>query len=276
MGRVDGKVALITGAARGQGRSHALRLAAEGADIIAFDICRQVDPVPYPMSTPEDMAETVNGVESLGRKIVAYEGDVRDYAAVKHAVDEGIEQLGRLDIVSPGAGIADFGLAHELTELQWDTVIGINLTGVWNTVRAATPHLVADGRGGAIVLTSSVAGLRGFQNLAHYVSAKHGLVGLVRTLALELAQYSIRVNTIHPCTVNSQMTHNKITYDLFAPDLIDPDVGQVAERFTALNSLPVPWIECEDVSNALLFLASDEARYITGATLPVDAGLLIK
>jgi (+)-trans-carveol dehydrogenase len=276
MGRVQDKVAFITGAARGQGRSHAVRLAAEGADIIAFDICAQIDPVPYPMSTREDLAETVNCVESLGRKIVSYQGDVRDYDVVKAALDDGVSQLGRLDIVSPGAGIADFGLAHELSALQWETMIGINLTGVWNTVKAAVPHLIAGGRGGSIVLTSSAAGLRGFQNLAHYASAKHGLVGLMRTLALELAAHSIRVNTVHPCTVNTAMTHNKITYDLFAPDLIDPDIAQVAERFVALNSLPVPWIEPDDVSNALLFLASEEARYITGVTLPVDAGLMIK
>jgi (+)-trans-carveol dehydrogenase len=276
MGRVEGKVAFITGAARGQGRSHALRLAAEGADVIAVDICRQVDPVPYEMSNPADLAETVRLVESLGRKIVAVEADVRDFEALRQALDDGVDRLGRLDIVSAGAGIADFGLAHELSALQWETMIGINLTGVWHTVKAAVPRMIAADSGGSIILTSSAAGLRGFPNLAHYSSAKHGLVGLMQTLALELAPYSIRVNTVHPCTVNSAMTHNKITYDLFAPDLTHPTLDQVAERFTTLNTLPVPWVEPEEISNAVLFLASDEARYITGVTLPVDAGLMLK
>ena len=153
-------------------------------------------------------------------------------------------------------------------------MIGQNLTGVWNTARAAIPHLVAGGRGGSITITSSAAGLRAFENMVHYVAAKHGVVGVMRALALELASHSIRVNTIHPCTVNTAMTHNKVTYDLFAPDLHDPTADDLAGRFRALNALPVPWIEPIDVSNALLFLASDEARYITGVTLPVDAGLL--
>lgn len=275
-GRVEGKVAFITGAARGQGRSHAVRLAEEGADIIALDVCAQIDTVPYPLATPEDLEETVAQVEKLGRRILARQADVRDFDAVKSTVDEGVAEFGRLDIVCANAGIADFGLAHELTGTQWDTMIGTNLTGVWHTVKAAVPPLIAGGRGGSIVITSSAAGLKAFQNLAHYASAKHGVVGLMRALSLELAQYLVRVNTVHPCTVNTDMTHNKITYDLFAPDLEEPTSGQLAERFQALNSLPVPWAEAADISNAVLFLASDEARYITGVTLPVDAGLVTK
>jgi NAD(P)-dependent dehydrogenase (short-subunit alcohol dehydrogenase family) len=192
------------------------------------------------------------------------------------SVDNGVCELGRLDIVSANAGIADFGRAHELSEDQWSQMIAINLTGVWNTTRAAIPHLLAGGRGGSITMTSSAAGLRAFENMAHYATAKHGLVGLMRALTLELAPHMIRVNTIHPCTVNSAMTHNKVTYDLFAPDLDDPRPEELAERFRALNALPIPWAEPVDISNALLFLASDEARYITGVTLPVDAGLLTK
>ncbi|MBN9108333.1 MAG: mycofactocin-coupled SDR family oxidoreductase [Pseudonocardia sp.] len=273
-GRVAGKVALVTGAARGQGRSHAVRLAQEGANIIAVDICAQIDTVPYQMSTPEDLGETVSAVEALDRRIVAATADVRELDALTEAIDKGVAELGRLDIVSAGAGVADFGRAEELTAAQWEHMIGTNLTGVWNTARAAIPHLVAGGRGGSITITSSAAGLRAFENMVHYVAAKHGVVGVMRALALELASHSIRVNTIHPCTVNTAMTHNKVTYDLFAPDLHDPTADDLAGRFRALNALPVPWIEPIDVSNALLFLASDEARYITGVTLPVDAGLL--
>lgn len=277
MGRVEGKVAFITGAARGQGRSHAIRLAQEGADIIAIDICKQVDSVEYAMSTPEDLAETVKEVEALDRRIVATEADVRDYTALKAALDDGVAQLGRLDIVSANAGIAgSMGRADELSETAWQDVIDINLTGVWHTAKAAIPHLKAGGRGGSIVLTSSSAGLMAMENLAHYVSAKHGVVGLMRTLALELAPHSIRVNSLHPTTVGTDMILNDMTYRLFRPDLDKPTVDDAAEAFMSLNALPVKWVESVDISNALLFLASDEGRYITGVALPIDAGSLIK
>jgi (+)-trans-carveol dehydrogenase len=270
-GRVEGKVAFITGAARGQGRSHAIRLAEEGADIIAVDICQQLDTVPYAMATPEDLAETVKSVEALDRRIVASQADVRDYAALKGALDAGVAELGRLDIVCANAGIFSF-TTEDLDERMWKDMIDVNLTGVWHTTKAAVPHLVEGGRGGSIVLTSSTAGLMGFPNFAHYVSAKHGVVGLMRTLALELAPHMIRVNSVHPTSVNTDMIHNKATYDLFAPDLENPTKEQVGERFQALNALPIMWVEPRDISNAVLFLASDEARYITGVTLPVDAG----
>jgi (+)-trans-carveol dehydrogenase len=278
-GRVEGKVAFITGAARGQGRSHAVRLAQEGADIIAIDICAQVDSVLYPMSTPEDLAQTVKEVEALGRRIVATQADVRDYDALEAALEDGVAQLGRLDIVSANAGISIYGRAEAATELSaqtWRDVVDTNLTGVWHTAKVAIPHLIQGGSGGSIIITSSLMGLKGAQNNGAYASAKTGLVGFMRVLALELAPHMIRVNSIHPSGVDTHMLHNEDLYALFCPDLENPTREQAAERMRTLNPLPVPWIEPEDISNAVLFLASDEARYITGVALPVDAGAVIK
>ncbi len=276
-GRVAGKVAFITGAARGQGRSHAIRLAQEGADIIAVDLCGQVTTVPYPMSTPEDLAETVKEVEALDRRIVATQADVRDYGTLKAALDDGVAQLGRLDIVSANAGIFSFGALEELDDTTWQDMIDVNLTGVWHTAKAAIPHLRAAG-GGSIILTSSTAGLQAIENTGHYTSAKHGVVGLMRTLARELAPDMIRVNSVHPTTVNTGMIQNSATYELFASDLPEAERTQdaLAPRFQGLNVLPIPWVEPLDISNAVLWLASDEARYVTGVTLPIDAGLLTK
>ncbi|MCU1659208.1 MAG: short-chain dehydrogenase/reductase [Pseudonocardiales bacterium] len=276
MGRVEGKVAFITGAARGQGRSHAIRLAQEGADIIAVDICAQVDSVPYPMSTRDDLEQTVKEVEALDRRIVATQADVRDFDAVKRAVDDGVAQLGRVDIVSANAGIASFGPAADLSEQSWQDMIDINLTGVWHTAKATIPHLIGGGRGGSIIITSSAAGLMGYPNLAHYVSAKHGLVGLMRALALELAPHLIRVNSLHPTQVNTDMIMNESTWKLFSPDSDNPTIEDFRPASQEANALPIPWVEPVDISNALLFLASDEGRYITGVTLPVDAGTVIK
>jgi SDR family mycofactocin-dependent oxidoreductase len=278
-GRVEGKVAFITGAARGQGRSHAVRLAEEGADIIAVDIAEDIDSVRrfYPGATEADLAETVKQVEALDRRIVATKADVRDYGALKQALDDGVAELGHVDIVSANAGIFIFGEeAHLVTEGDWQDVIDINLTGVWHTAKAAVPHLIDQGTGGSIILTSSTAGLKGFQNVAQYTAAKHGVVGLMRTLALELAPHSIRVNSVHPTSVNTTMIQNEATWKLFLPDIQHPTMEQAAEAFTAINALPVPWVEPRDISNAVLFLASDEARYVTGVTLPVDAGFTIK
>jgi SDR family mycofactocin-dependent oxidoreductase len=275
-GKLEGKVAFITGAARGQGRSHAVRLAQEGADIIAVDLCAQVASVPYPMATPEDLAQTVKEVEALDRRIVATQADVRDYDAVKQALDEGVAQLGRLDIVSANAGIVSYGRAEELAEQTWQDVIDTDLTGEWHAAKAAIPHLRAGGRGGSIILTSSDAGLKASQNLAHYVAAKHGVIGLMRTLALELAPDFIRVNALAPTTVDTPMSHNEATYRLFRPDLKNPTADDMAGPATALNVLPIPWVEPVDIGNALVFLASDQARYITGVVLPVDAGAAIK
>jgi SDR family mycofactocin-dependent oxidoreductase len=278
MGKLEGKVAFITGAARGQGRSHAVRLAQEGADIIAVDVLEQVGSVGYPLATQEDLDETVRLVENLDRRIVASKADVRDSAALKAAVEDGVAQLGRLDIVLANAGIASFAPVEELTDEMWDDMIDINLTGVFKTVRAAVPHIKAGGAGGAIVLTSSTAGIKGMGNLAHYVAAKHGVVGLVKTLANELAPHMIRVNSVHPTSVDTMMIHNEQTYGLFRPDKPASEVtrADVGETFLALNALPIEWVEPVDISNAILFLVSDDARYITGVQLPVDAGSVIK
>jgi SDR family mycofactocin-dependent oxidoreductase len=278
-GRVEGKVAFITGAARGQGRSHAIRLAEEGADIIAVDIAEDIDSVRrfYPGATEADLAETVKQVEALDRRIVATRADVRDYAALQRALDEGVAELGHVDIVSANAGIFIFGEpAHLVTEGDWQDVIDINLTGVWHTAKAAIPHLIEQGSGGSIVLTSSTAGLKGFPGVSQYTASKHAVVGLMRTLALELAPYSIRVNSVHPTGVATDMILNEATFRLFLPDAENPTREQAAEVFATTNALPVPWVEPRDISNAVLFLASDEARYVTGVTLPVDAGFTIK
>jgi (+)-trans-carveol dehydrogenase len=275
-GRVAGKVAFITGAARGQGRSHALRLAAEGADIIGVDICRPVGAVAYPMAASADLAETAREVRSLGRRVVAREADVRDYPALKAALDEGVAELGQLDIVCAHAGVFASGPAHLVSEDDWQTVIDINLTGCWHTCKAAIPHLIERGMGGSIVITNSGLGLRGRPDAVQYVSAKHGLVGLMRTLALELAPHGIRVNSVHPTMVDTPAIQNEANYALFRPDLEHPDRRQAAEAYATINVLPIPWVEPADVSNAVLFLVSDEARYITGVTLPVDAGAAIK
>jgi (+)-trans-carveol dehydrogenase len=275
-GRLEGKVALVTGAARGQGRSHAIRLAEEGADIIAVDICAQVDSVPYAMATPDDLAETAREVEALDRRIVASEADVRDYGALAQAVDAGVAELGRLDVVSANAGISSYGPAVEIEEQMWRDMIDTNLTGVWHTVKATVPHIRAGGHGGSIILTSSAAGLMAYPMLAHYTAAKHGVVGLMRTLALELAPEMIRVNTVNPTAVDTPMVQNQPTYTLFMGGKEDATKEEAAVAFQELNALPIPWVEAVDISNAVVFLASDEARYITGVTLPVDAGTLIK
>ena len=276
-GRVEGKVAFITGAARGQGRSHAIRLAEEGADIIAIDSCEPQPNSPVVGATEEDLAETVRKVEALDRRIVARKADVRSQAQLDAAVAEGIAQFGRLDIVAANAGIAMLpAAAQDTTDEAFVDMLDVNLTGVWRTAKAAIPHMIAAGNGGCIVLTSSAAGLQAYSHLSAYVSAKHGVVGLMRTLALELAPHMIRVNSIHPTQVNTPMIMNDMIMRLFRPDVENPTIDDFAVASQATNALPIPWVESVDISNALLFLASDEARYITGVTLPVDAGSVIK
>jgi SDR family mycofactocin-dependent oxidoreductase len=279
VGRVDGKVAFITGAARGQGRSHALRLAQEGADIIAVDIAEEIDSVKriYPGASEADLAETVKQVEALDRRIVARKADVRDYAGLKAALDEGVAELGHVDIVSANAGIFIFGeQAQDVSEQDWDDVIDINLKGVWHTVKAVVPTMIEQGTGGSIILTSSTAGIKGTPNVSQYTASKHGVVGLMKTFALELAPHSIRVNSVHPTGVATNMILNEATFKLFKPDAETVTQEEAAEIFQTTNALPIPWVEPVDISNAVLFLASDEARYITGVQLPVDAGYTIK
>ena len=275
-GRVAGKVAFITGAARSQGRSHAIRLAQEGADIIAVDLAGPVDSVTaYPGATEAELAETVKQVEALDRRIVAHKADVRDSRALQAALDDGVAQLGKLDIAIANAGIYQTHPALELEDDAWQETIDINLTGVWNTVKVALPHLVANGSG-SIILTSSVAGLKGLANSVHYNAAKHGVVGIMRSIGNEFALQGIRVNSVHPTGVNTIMIQNKEVWGLFDPANPDPTRESAAAAFKTLNALDIPWVEPVDISNAILFLASDEARYITGVTLPVDAGAMIK
>jgi (+)-trans-carveol dehydrogenase len=278
-GRVEGKVAFITGAARGQGRAHAVRLAQEGADIIAIDICKPIADFLMPPSTPEDLAHTADLVKGHNRRIVTAEIDVRDYQALKAAVDSAVQQLGRLDVIVANAGISHAGDTLDKTsERDWQAMIDVNLSGVWKTVKAGVPHILAGGRGGSIVLTSSVSGLKAniFPHLGHYVAAKHGVVGLMRTFAVELGQHMIRVNSVHPTHVNTPMVMNEGAFKMVRPDLENPGPDDVAPFFQMSHTLPIPWVEPEDISNAVLFFASDESRYITGVTLPIDAGSCLK
>jgi (+)-trans-carveol dehydrogenase len=277
--RLAGKVVLITGAARGQGRSHAVRMAEEGADIIAIDLCRDIDGVPYPLATPEDLAETVALVEKLDRRIVAHQADVRHTDELFDAIEDGVGQLGRLDVVCANAGITGPYAAAETVAQRirmFDEVVAVNLTGVYRTIEASKHHLIDQGAGGSVVLVSSLAGLRALGAGGGYTEAKHGLVGMMRSYAHEFAPHMIRVNSVHPTNVNTPMIVNDAARRAFRPDLEDPSDVDVEAAWQWLNLLPVPYVECSDVSNAVLFLASDEARYITGVTLPVDAGAAIR
>lgn len=277
MGKLDGKVALITGAARGQGRSHAVRLAEEGADIVAIDVCGPVDTVGYRAATTADLDDTVAEVEKSGRRIVARQADVRDLAALQAAVADGVAELGRLDVVVANAGIFSSAPVHELTEDQWNTMIDVNLTGVWKTVRATVPTLIEQGEGGSIILISSTGGVQGHPGFAHYVAAKHGVIGLSRTMSNELGPQSIRTNAILPTSVLTDMIDHVGMYRLFRPDLDEPTHEDFRTALEAgMNVLPTPWLDPRDVSNAVAWLASDDARFVSGIALPVDAGTIQK
>jgi len=272
VGKLDGKVAFITGAARGQGRSHAVRLASEGADVIAVDICRPLDTVRYPMSTPADLARTVSEVEALDRRIVAVQADVRDGKALRAAVEEGVAQLGSVDIVLANAGVAALGNTDSDDEEIFRETIDVDLTGVWNTVRAAAPTMIDQGRGGAIVLTSSTQGLTGRGGdgviMTAYAAAKHGVVGLMRSFSHWLAPHNIRVNTVHPTGVDTPAINNDVSREYFESR---PELAAVFQ-----NLMDVDMVQPIDISNAIAWLVSDEARYVTGVTLPVDAGFTVR
>ena len=276
MGKLDGKVAFITGAARGQGRSHAVLFAEEGADIIAVDLCAQVATVAYPMATPADLEETVNLVEKQGRRIVARQADVRDFDAMRNVVADGVAELGRLDFVLANAGIAPI-IGEPARQLAaFHDSVDIMLTGVFNTVEAALPTLLEQDQGGAIVITSSSGGLKAggvrlstlTRGALGYVAAKHGVVGLMRAWANALGERNIRVNTVHPTGVNSPMVVNQQFAEFTAEY---PEFGE-----TMQNLLPIPLVEPEDVSRAMLYLCSEDGRYVTGITLSVDAGLVAR
>jgi len=276
-GRLQGKVAFISGAARGQGRAHAVRMAEEGADIVAFDAAGPVPSQGAPAASVADLDETVRQVEKLDRRIVAHRADASDLDAVTAVLDQGLTEFGRVDIVVANAGVQGNPAPIAQTSAEeWQGVLATNLTGVFNTVRAAVPHLIEGGRGGSISLVSSSIALRAQPGLGPYGSSKTGVIGLMRALALELGEHSIRVNSIHPTTVNTPMLINDINFRLFRPDLENPQLEDVVPVYRTLNVLPVPWVEAEDIANAVIFLASDEGRYITGVALPVDAGYTLK
>ncbi len=275
VGRVAGKVAFITGAARGQGREHAIRLAEEGADIIAVDVCDDIEGVGYPGASEDDLADTAALVEKSGRRIVTAKADVRDFESLRAALEQAVAELGPLDIVVANAGISGTPAPAALIESSaWQTMLDINLTGVWHTVKAALPHMTNGG--GSIILVSSMLGLRGGGYMAHYASAKHAVVGLKNSLANELAPQWIRVNSIHPGNILTPMIDNDQFRRTLRPDLTDPTMDDAAAVIGHFHMLPKPVIEARAVSNAVLFLASDEAQYITGAALPVDAGATAK
>jgi SDR family mycofactocin-dependent oxidoreductase len=266
--RYDGKVALITGAARGQGRAHAVRLASEGADVALVDVCADFPTTGYDGATEADLAETVALVEKHGRRALPYVVDTRDLPALQAAVDDVVAQLGGLDVVVANAGICTGSRFLDITPEQWDATIGVNLTGTFHTLKATVPAMIARGRGGAIVVTSSVAGLRGLPYLADYVASKHAITGLARTLANEVAEHRIRVNTIHPASVPTGMT----TPELFG--LVQQDARTLGPIF--MNALPSSYTSAEDIAAAGAWICSDEAANVTGIALPLDMGTLLR
>jgi SDR family mycofactocin-dependent oxidoreductase len=231
-----------------------------------------MDTVPYPMATPADMEETVRLVEDLDRRCVAVQADVRDGAQMQAVVDRVLSEFGKVDILLANAGISSTSTVVDMTDEQWRDMIDTNLTGVFNSIRAVLPHMI-ERRSGRIVATASMAGRVGMPNIAHYVAAKWGVIGLVKSVAMEVAQYGITVNAVCPTTVNTPMIHNDATYKLFRPDLENPTADDALAAFSSLNVLPIPWVEPEDISNAILFLISDDARYITGTAVEVAAGM---
>lgn len=275
IGKLEGKVALITGGARGQGRSHALTFAREGADVVICDVAGQLPTAPYSLASEEELSETARSVEEFDRRCLAVRTDVRNSEQIREVAERAIDEFGRIDILLANAGIESFGKAWELSDEQWDEMIGVNLTGVWKSCRAVIPHMIERGAG-VILITSSIGGLRGLANQAHYCATKHGVVGLMRTLAIELAPHGIRVNTVHPSSVDTPIIKNQAMYTLFSGGNPDATLDEVTPAFRDLNLLDIPWMEPQDISNAMLWLASDDARYITGAAIPVDAGLMAK
>ncbi|ALE73902.1 MULTISPECIES: mycofactocin-coupled SDR family oxidoreductase [unclassified Pseudonocardia] len=272
MGRFDGKVVLITGGARGQGRSHALAFAREGADIAFCDISEQLGTVPYPTSRQADLDETVKLVEELDRRCVAVRADVRDRDQVQDVADRTRAELGRIDVLLANAGIFSFGTVAEMSEDMWQEMIAVNLTGVFHAFRAVLPTMIDQGYG-RIVATSSMAGKMGQANIAHYVAAKWGVIGLVKSTAIEVAGNGVTVNAVCPTGVDTDMIQNSAAYELFLPGTANPTRDDAAPAFQSLNHVPIPWVEPVDISNTMLFLASEEARYVTGESVAVAAGM---
>ncbi|MET8800975.1 mycofactocin-coupled SDR family oxidoreductase [Nocardia sp. NPDC004568] len=276
MKRLEGKVAFITGAARGQGRTHAVRLAQDGADIVAVDLCKQQSTLDYSQGTPEDLAETVALVENEGSRIIARAADVRDLATLQEVADEALTEFGRIDILVSNAGISNQGQVVGLTDQQWTDIIDTNLIGAWHACRAVLPSMIERGEGGSIVFVSSTVGLRGAPGQSHYAASKHGIQGLMLSLANEVGPHNIRVNSVNPGAVNTPMAINESLLRMFLPHLENPTPEDAAELFAELTLLPIPWVEPEDVSNAVAWLVSDEARFIHGVAIPVDGGQLAR
>ena len=274
MGKVEGKVAFVTGVGRGQGRSHAVRLAEEGADIIGVDALVNYGTISYDMASEADLEDTRALIEKHGRRALLSQVDVRDRNALQAAVDAGVAELGRLDIVCANAGISPpGGPLWTISTQEWDDVIGVNLTGVFNTLAVAMPRILEAGNGGSIIVTSSGAGIRSVQNLADYNASKHGVIGLAQTLANEVAKEQVRVNVVCPGTVGTPMvTANEVQFKLFRPDLEDPTLEDCRPVYEMIMPMGHAWVDVEDISNAVVWLASDEARYVTGIVLPVDQG----
>jgi (+)-trans-carveol dehydrogenase len=276
MGRLDGKVALITGAAKGQGRAHAVRMAEEGADIVAVDLCKPVESINYASGTPDDLKETAALVEERGRRVIARAADVRSQEQLDTVVTDARDALGVIDVVVSNAGIANFGATWELTDRQFFDVIETNLGGAWHTVKATVPSMIEAGKGGSVIFVSSTAGLRGGPGMAHYAASKHGIQGLMLSLANELGPHNIRVNTVNPGVVNTEMAMNPDIYRAMVPDRDSPTAEDVAPVYQALALLPIPWAEPEDISNAIIWLASAEARFVSGVNLAIDGGQLAR
>lgn len=276
-GRLADKVVFITGAARGQGRSHALVAATEGADLILLDLVDQVETVRYAMPTGDDLDGVTKEARALGARTFVIRADVRDLEAMATGVAAAVDELGRLDVVVANAGILGaVGRTWEVERAEWNAVIDVNLNGVWHTIKAAVPHMIAAGSGGSIILISSIAGLRGIPGVGAYVSAKHALVGLAGTLANEVAEYGIRVNTVHPTNVDTPMINNPQSAKIFRPDLDDPTLADAAGPLRGINLLDVPWVQSRDITDAVIWLASEESRFVTGSAIRVDAGMLSK
>lgn len=271
MQRFTDKVVLVTGAARGQGRSHAQHFAREGADIIICDVATDIDTVPYGLGTADDLAETAKLVEAEGRRCLSMVADVRDASQLASVVRTALADFGRIDVLVANAGIAGISSIAEMSDEMWDTMVDVNLTGVFKAIRAVLPHMI-ERHQGRIVATSSIAGRLGAPNIGHYVAAKWGVIGLVKSTALEVADKGITVNAVAPTSVDTKMIMNEAFQRLFVPDVEHPTRAQVEAAYARLHPMPVPWLAPADVSAAVLFLASDEARYITGEVLPVAAG----
>jgi len=266
MGRVEGKVALVTGACRGQGRSHAVLLAQQGADVVVTDV----------EAENTELQETARLVEAEGRRAVAATADIRSFEEVQAVADAGFQAFGKIDIVAANAGIANYAKAWDMTEEQWDLVMDVNVKGVWHTCKAVLPRMISAGNGGSIVITGSTTSERGLIGLSHYAASKHGVLGFARSLANELGEHMIRVNLVHPSAVNTPLMNRPAVYKRMLPHMENPTREDYERASAARHILPVGWVDPIDISHAVLWLASDESRYVTGVAIPVDAGMIQK